>query len=224
VRRRWIAPLSLMAVACGGPYRPPTSDLATPPPESTGMSAGTDDAVPPHLAAIPPKARPAEASAREPNPREPSPRESSPRRPSPEPSEKPAAFSNAADAGPADSPRPAAAGPRASAKTEKVAARHILVQWMGCERAADSVVRTRDQARGVIEQALARARAGEDFARLVAEYSDEHGAAGRGGSLGKFGRGVMHPLFEEAAFSLQPGEISGIVETSFGFHVIQRTE
>jgi parvulin-like peptidyl-prolyl isomerase len=95
---------------------------------------------------------------------------------------------------------------------------------MGCEHAATNVVRTRDQARAVAEEVLKRAKAGEDFGKLAVEFSDEPNAGQRGGSLGRFGRGMMVKGFEDAAFALQPGEISGIVETGFGFHIIQRTE
>src|SRR5690606_21209993 len=102
--------------------------------------------------------------------------------------------------------------------------RHVLIQYIGAERAAPSVVRSREQAMVVAEEVLRRARSDEDFARLAIEFSDEPGAGGRGGSLGRFNRGQMVPAFEAAAFKLEVGEISGIVETPFGFHIIQRTE
>ena len=74
------------------------------------------------------------------------------------------------------------------------------------------------------ESVLKRAKAKDDFARLAVEYSDEPGAGNRGGSLGRFGRGQMVGAFDAAAFKLDVGQISEIVESPFGYHVIQRTE
>jgi parvulin-like peptidyl-prolyl isomerase len=114
--------------------------------------------------------------------------------------------------------------PRSSVKPKKISAAHILIQYMGSDRAAGSVVRTREQARSVAEKVLERAKSGDDFSRLAVEFSDEPGAAQRGGSLGRFGHGQMVRAFEDAAFALDVGQVSGIVETPFGFHIIKRTE
>lgn len=130
----------------------------------------------------------------------------------------------AASAQPAPEGTGTAAAPAAAALPKKISARHVLVQYMGSERAPSSVVRTKEQALSVAKEVLRRAKAGEDIARLAAEYSDEPGAGGRGGSLGRFGKGQMVPAFEEAAFRLKVNEVSDLVETPFGYHVIQRTE
>ena len=64
-------------------------------------------------------------------------------------------------------------------------------------------------------------KAGADFAAIAREASED-GSAQRGGDLGEFGRGMMVPPFEEAVFGLQANGVSEVVETDFGFHVIQR--
>jgi len=68
------------------------------------------------------------------------------------------------------------------------------------------------------------ALAGGDFAALAREFSDEPGASERGGSLGRFGRGMMVGPFETAAFALRVGAVSELVETPFGYHIIKRTQ
>ncbi|HVF49749.1 MAG TPA: peptidylprolyl isomerase [Pyrinomonadaceae bacterium] len=80
------------------------------------------------------------------------------------------------------------------------------------------------EARTKIEGLLQRVRAGEDFATLAKEFSADPGSKVQGGDLGWFGRGMMVKPFEDAAFALKPGEVSGIVESPFGFHIIKLEE
>ncbi len=65
---------------------------------------------------------------------------------------------------------------------------------------------------------------GDDFATLAVLYSEDPGSASKGGDLGMFQRGTMRPEFEAAAFKLKPGEVSDVVETEDGFHIIQMVE
>jgi peptidyl-prolyl cis-trans isomerase NIMA-interacting 1 len=106
----------------------------------------------------------------------------------------------------------------------EIAARHILVAYRGSARAAATIVRSKPEALERAKQVEARLRAGEEFGALAAEYTDEPGGAERGGDLGRFTRDKMTKRFADAAFGLQPGQISEPVETQFGFHIIQRTE
>jgi NIMA-interacting peptidyl-prolyl cis-trans isomerase 1 len=105
----------------------------------------------------------------------------------------------------------------------KISARHILVQYKGSERADESIVRSKEEAKTRIKECLAKVQAGGDFANLAAEYSD--GPSGpRGGDLGEFPEDVMDPRFNDAAFALDVGGLSEIVETPFGYHIITRYE
>ena len=75
-------------------------------------------------------------------------------------------------------------------------------------------------AKAKAEQILAQIKAGADFAAMAKQYSQDTTAA-NGGDLGFFGRGHMVKPFEDAAFALQPGQVSGVVKTQYGYHIIK---
>ena len=102
---------------------------------------------------------------------------------------------------------------------ESVHASHILVAVPQGAGAAQKL-----QARVKAQQIARQLRGGADFAKVAREQSQDPGSAPNGGDLGFFQKGQMHPAFEAAAFSLKPGSTSGIVETSFGFHIIRAQE
>jgi NIMA-interacting peptidyl-prolyl cis-trans isomerase 1 len=123
-------------------------------------------------------------------------------------------------------PTPAAAPTPAAppAPPDTVIAQHILCCYKGARRAPKAVTRTKADARGRAQEALAKVRAGAAFEDVVKQYSDDAGSVDRMGSVGKFHRDDMDPAFSTAAFALKPGEVSDVVETPFGFHVIKRTQ
>jgi peptidyl-prolyl cis-trans isomerase C len=102
---------------------------------------------------------------------------------------------------------------------EMIKARHILIR---VENSASED--ERKKAKEKAEMCLKKIKDGEDFAKMAGEFSDDPGSKAKGGDLGFFPRGRMVKPFEDAAFSLKPGEISGIVETQFGFHIIKVEE
>jgi parvulin-like peptidyl-prolyl isomerase len=132
-----------------------------------------------------------------------------------------AAAAKPAETAPAPEPAPTAP-PTPSG--EQVGASHILVAYKGGMRAAETITRTKEEAKARATQLLARARKGEDFGKLATENSDDPSAKMNQGALGKFTRERMVKPFADAAFALKPGEFSELVETPFGFHVIKRTE
>jgi hypothetical protein len=99
---------------------------------------------------------------------------------------------------------------------EQVRARHILFE-VDPAASQDEKNKTLDRARDVLK----RLQAGEDFAGLAVAHSDDRESAAKGGDLGYFTAGRMVPEFEDAAFYTNPGEISDIVETKHGFHIIK---
>ena len=102
---------------------------------------------------------------------------------------------------------------------EEVRVRHILLSWKPLGKPDDRKA-LYEEMRPILE----KARAGEDFAKLAGEYSDDS-TRRHGGDVGFFRRGQMVPPFEAAAFALQePGDISDIVETSYGLHIIRLEE
>ena len=121
---------------------------------------------------------------------------------------------------------------------DEVRVRHILVSTQPKQEAEDENDKdakdkktpekpktlTKEEARKKSEELLARARKGEDFAKLASENSDDPGSKDKGGEYDFFGHGKMVPEFEKAAFALKPGEISDLVETQFGFHIIKLEE
>jgi parvulin-like peptidyl-prolyl isomerase len=104
----------------------------------------------------------------------------------------------------------------------EISASHILIAYRGAMRAAPYVQRTKEEALALAEELQKRAVQGEDFAALAQEHSDDRGSAAQGGSLGTFRRDQMVPEFSKAAFALEVGDVSAVVESGFGFHVIKR--
>ncbi|WP_437592189.1 peptidylprolyl isomerase [Sorangium sp. So ce1000] len=130
---------------------------------------------------------------------------------------------------PAASPPPAPTPPRpsqtAQAPREMFGAKHLLVMYKGSRRAPQNIERTKDEAKARATEAMTKAKADPTkFADIVKEYSDEPGAGQRGGDLGKFPKGAMVPEFQAGLEKIKVGEVSDLVETAFGYHVILRTQ
>jgi PPIC-type PPIASE domain len=137
---------------------------------------------------------------------------------------------NAGEAGAVTERSAAPAAPRPPALTGmrgaevQMGAKHLLVAYKGGLRAAPSVERSKDDARARATEAAAKAKDTKNkFEDVVKEYSDDATTSARGGDLGRFSKSAMVAEFQSAVAKLKVGEVSDVVETPFGFHVIQRT-
>ena len=103
----------------------------------------------------------------------------------------------------------------------KITCKHLLVMHTGSMRVPPNIKRSKDEAKARCEEALAKIKGGAKFGDVVREYHDNK--SNLTGDLPPFGRkGQMVEEFSKAAFELKPGEISGVVESPFGFHIIKR--
>lgn len=111
-----------------------------------------------------------------------------------------------------------------ASQPSQVGARHILVMHDDSTSKPPPLKRTRAEAQRRAQEALLKIRGGESFDEVVKVYTDEPGGVERSGDLGVFDRGTMVKAFSDVAFGLKVGEVSEIVETKYGFHIIKRTE
>ena len=103
---------------------------------------------------------------------------------------------------------------------DKVDASHILIKTIDDNNKPLSAEK-KAEAKKKAEDVYKQVKAGGDFAELAKKYSQDTGSAANGGALGEFGKGQMVPAFEKAAFALKEGEVSPIVETQYGYHIIK---
>jgi peptidyl-prolyl cis-trans isomerase C len=108
--------------------------------------------------------------------------------------------------------------PKDFMRPEQIQAKHILIKVSPKADKSEKAA-----ARKKIEEIQAKLKKGEDFGALAKEFSEGPSSA-KGGDLGWFERGRMVKPFEEAAFALKPGEVSNVVETPFGYHLIEVTD
>src|SRR5262249_35856436 len=112
----------------------------------------------------------------------------------------------------------------AASQPAQVGAKHILVMHDESQSKPPGLKRTRAEAEKRAHEALLKIRGGANFDEVVKEYTDEPGGVERLGDLGVFERATMVKPFADAAFALKVGEVSEVVETKYGFHIIKRTE
>jgi peptidyl-prolyl cis-trans isomerase D len=101
---------------------------------------------------------------------------------------------------------------------EEVCVRHVLVK---AKASPEGEGHPDEEARRLAQAALDQIKGGADFATVAGKASEDKGTATRGGDLGCVGRGRMVPEFDQAAFSLEPGKVSDLVKTQFGYHILR---
>lgn len=106
-------------------------------------------------------------------------------------------------------------------KVELARARHLLIRYAGAKNAKPEVTRTREQARALADKLLGEIRDEKSFLAAIAKHSEDSSRE-RAGDIGTVGRGRLALPFETALFGLKVGERSGVVESEFGFHIIER--
>lgn len=102
---------------------------------------------------------------------------------------------------------------------DSILASHILLMYRGSSRS--TATRTKEEAETQIAEIKQQLDAGADFEELAGKHSDCPSKS-RGGDLGLFARGQMVPAFDQAAFALDVDQMSDVVETDFGYHIILR--
>ena len=104
--------------------------------------------------------------------------------------------------------------------SEQIQASHVLVSYVNTQNSSSLL--TKAEALERIQDLKSQVLSGMSFSEIATEFSDCPSAE-KGGDLGKFGRGAMVKAFDIAAFELEVGEVSEVVETEFGYHLIHRT-
>lgn len=121
-----------------------------------------------------------------------------------------------------------AAGQAAGKPEGKIRAAHLLIKHRDSRRPASwresDITRTKDEARQILEGHESKIKSGEISLGELAMSESDCSSARKRGDLGYFGKGDMQREFEEAAFALRPGEMSSVVETASGLHLIERLE
>jgi hypothetical protein len=121
----------------------------------------------------------------------------------------------------------ASAAPSASAPfvvPDTIIAQHVLIAYKGAKGAPKEVTRSKADAKALADKVRKEAIGGATFGDLAAKYSDDTATKDGLGSLGKFKRESKVKPFADVAFALKVDEISDVVETPFGFHIIKRTQ